>query len=1452
MAQTIRIEIPVEVQDNTGAVEGIKKKLEDLGKTSESVSKSLNSIGKTGARKGLMSFADIDSSSVSKVLSEVESGGSKIGRLWSTTTGVVNKLMSPLTSVASMLTSPLTGLASMAGASMGLADAVSTYSDFGATMSRVEALANANEEQMVRLTQTAKDMGATTKFSATESAEAFTYMAQAGWSVDDMISGIGGVMSLAAADGLDLASTTDIVSNALTAFGLSAKDTAQFADVLAVASSASNTDVYNLGESLKYAAPVMGALGYNIQDTALALGLMSNNAITGSMAGTALRTSLTNMASPTEAMATAMEKYGISLTDSEGNMKSLRGVMENLRSSLGGLSESEQTAAASTIFGKEAMSGMLAIINASEEDWQSLAAQIDNSAGAADRMAETMQDNLAGALEEMGGAVETAQITLGERLEPYITGVAGFVTEAMPAVEDAINDIMDFVDVKVGNISQKINALTLTDEWQNADLFGKIDLAWDKLIVEPSASWLKETGVHIATGIVGGMFSEAAKILPGGEEAGIMSWLSAGTLIKGADKAVSGIRKFTSVLSDISPVAGKVGLATAGVAAGIAAIAVAVDNYNQNLLDQNLEEHFGSLSLTADQIQELAEYVVPVEITADLKLANVNFEEAEQLVEEAEAALEANNFINWKVHRVGVDLTEVDKENLLTNTETFVTNVEESLEKEEYAAELSVKAILGEVESQEIVSQMQAWFKEDAEIVSTLGDAVTDLLQNALDEGTYNIDTSTAISIMQSKMLDMTNGAKQAELKGKLSWLELTSNGAALDADSWSAFVTEAGTYQQELLNAESANYQNVFAKLNQAAYNDPSRTGQVEQMKLLLGDAYNELGTTSLLNVWGTFQDSLSTAYGDELNTAKENISSSTQDWIKFFNSEMESAANMKGTVDPYQYLNSAMLNAETISGDLDKGTQLALMDRYETLFPTVEQLQGAIDSVYGENGEQLRKVPQAVMDAYYQAMEIGAAGGDDYAINALMAKQVAESFGGDKSSFMSMLEDAGITFEGLPEAFQEGLNRAFAETTDMDFTGLSDKLMESFSGEEVDWQAVESILNEYGFSVSEALSEQGIDVEGDVKANADGVNLDLDEISHRLEQSMSALTAEGVEFSVTAEGVQVDLTNVEVDSETAMGQIEAALGMETGTLSGAGIEVESGATVTIPSELVQVDTSDFQSAVGEAAEAEQPESVPVDAGADVKVGVDNVDASEAYVNTASEAQETFADPVPVDADAELNMTHNNSTSEVSRIYGEVDGEIKGKFASGFTANADVYVSLNWKITNPTASISVSASGGSATATIGSAAASAEGRFVDSPLLSWIGEDGPEFVIPVGASRRSRGLELWQQAGRMLGVPGYADGGIFAPYSLSNTFGETDSGGNAPGFNVSVPESKEAGDSGKPFQVSVNMNNTFEISGDNPTNILQMIKANMKTITDDLSKEIADRLADSFSNRPV
>lgn len=1419
MAQTIRIEIPVEVQDNTGAVEGIKKKLEDLGKTSESVSKSLNSIGKTSTRKGLMSFADIDSSSVSKVLSGVESGGSKIGRLWSTTTGVVNKLMSPLTSVTSMLTSPLTGLASMAGASMGLADAVSTYSDFGATMSRVEALANANTEQMARLTQTAKDMGASTKFSATESAEAFTYMAQAGWGVDDMISGIGGVMSLAAADGLDLASTTDIVSNALTAFGLSAKDTAQFADVLAVASSASNTDVYNLGESLKYAAPVMGALGYNIQDTALALGLMSNNAITGSMAGTALRTSLTNMASPTDAMATAMEKYGISLTDSEGNMKSLRGVMENLRSSLGGLSESEQTAAASTIFGKEAMSGMLAIINSSEEDWRSLAEQIDNSAGAADRMAETMQDNLAGALEEMGGAVETAQITLGERLEPYIAGVAGSVTDAMPTVEDAINGIMDFVDAKVGNISQKINALTLTDEWQNADLFGKIDLAWDKLIMEPSASWLKETGVHIATGVVGGMFSEAAKILPGGEEAGIMSWLSAGTLIKGADKAVSGIRKFASVLGEISPIAGKAGIAAAAVAAGITAVAVAVDNYNQKAIDDSLEKHFGKIALSAEQVEDVAAHILEQDYLVKVNASLGEIQNAEEFRSQAEEALASNDALEFK-GRIGIELTADEQQEYQDNVSTFIDSKIKELESKTYSAHIQVETYLGGTEEGQTLSQnIEQWARADNLELTNLSNDLQSAVESALANGIISVDEEAAISALQDKMNSITSRWKKAEAEAEWDWISQEYgrlSGADLESGAFEDVVESLHSQRESAELAIEEDAKNFYATLNAMEESGRISAAENDRYKELAGWAIRGQQGQELGRSLEFESNTLRDAYGDKLSS---NISQSQADVSEWIGGGGLDTLLQQGDVwQAADLLKSGgdLMNAGTGKGAFGVVTdadQAALSGLYESMKPDVTAMAGIIDE-YREAG---REIPQALMDSYNSAVEVGAASGDQEAAWAAYANQLLQT--GSDELVSALTDSSNPMYEGLrnalPEELRTALDRAAAETT-----------------------------------------TYPIALEG-LEAELEGIETNSDEVvakaQEEIEADLAELSAGGSTVEVAADGVEITLGQVLVDSGSAMEQIASAIGVTVAELEAAGIteaDIETGATITIPPELCQVDAAGLQEAIADLAANEEAGSVPAEATADVTVNPGNVDTSEVYANTASEAQDAFADPVPVDADTDLNMTHNNSASEVSRIYGEVDGEVKGKFASGFKANADVRVTLNWSLVNPTANISVGGAGtGSASV---SASLHAEGGIMAAPHLGIVAEDGPEAIIPLSGKRRNRGLELWQQAGLMLGIPMHADGGIFAPYSLSNTFGETDSGGNAHGFNLSVPESKEVGDSGKPFQVSVNMNNTFEISGDNPTNILQMIKANMKTITDDLSKEIADRLADSFSNRPV
>lgn len=320
---------------------------------------------------------------------------------------------------------------------VGLGTAViKTSSDFESAMSKVSAISGATGTDFDKLNKKAQEMGAKTKFSATESAEAFTYMAMAGWKTKDMLDGIDGIMSLAAADGLDLATTSDIVTDALTAFGLSAKDSGHFADVLAKASSSANTNVSMLGESFKYVAPVAGALGYSAEDTAIALGLMANAGIKGSQAGTALRSSISRLVKPTDDAAAMMDKYAISLTNTDGTMKPLGEVMDNLREKLGGLSEAEQAQAAVTLFGREAMSGMLAIVNASDSDYQSLTSSIYNADGAAQQMSDTMLNNLGGQLTLLKSALEGLAIQFGEILMPYIKQFVGWLQSLVQKLQE--------------------------------------------------------------------------------------------------------------------------------------------------------------------------------------------------------------------------------------------------------------------------------------------------------------------------------------------------------------------------------------------------------------------------------------------------------------------------------------------------------------------------------------------------------------------------------------------------------------------------------------------------------------------------------------------------------------------------------------------------------------------------------------------------------------------------------------------------------------------------------------------------------------------------------------------------------------------------------------------------------------------------------------------------------
>lgn len=337
--------------------------------------------------------------------------------------------------IGSIATKGLAVLGAAVTASTGVV--VKLGMDFESQMSKVQAISGATGDELLQLTDKAKEMGKKTKFSATESAQALEYMAMAGWKTDDMLGGLEGIMNLAAASGEDLASTSDIVTDALTAFGMAASDSGHFADVLATASSNANTNVGMMGETFKYVAPVAGALGFSAEDTALAIGLMANSGIKAGQAGTSLRAILSRMAKPTKEVQSAMDKLGISLTNSDGSMKSLNEIMGDLRNGFASLSEAEKAEMASALGGQEAMSGLLAIVNASDDDFNKLSGAIANCDGAAADMAETMNDNLKGKLTILKSSLEGLGLDLYESMESPLKNLASLGIDAVNELTEA-------------------------------------------------------------------------------------------------------------------------------------------------------------------------------------------------------------------------------------------------------------------------------------------------------------------------------------------------------------------------------------------------------------------------------------------------------------------------------------------------------------------------------------------------------------------------------------------------------------------------------------------------------------------------------------------------------------------------------------------------------------------------------------------------------------------------------------------------------------------------------------------------------------------------------------------------------------------------------------------------------------------------------------------------------
>ena len=626
MAETVRIEIPIETVDNTDPE--LSKVTQNLNKMKDAADKANSSTKKAGetvskfdksaqkTQKSLASWAKEKyevlleaKDKISPVLQTIGSGLKNFGsRAWNVTLKAVDYATAPIRGVINLLKNPILQAGAVLGVSVGLADTINTYKDFEAAMSQVQAISGSTQSDLTRLTAKAKEMGATTKFTAAESAEAFNYMAMAGWNAEQMMGGIEGILNLAAASGEDLGTTSDIVTDALTAFGLKASDATHFSDVLAQASSSANTDVGMMGETFKYVASMAGSLSYSIEDVALMTGLMANSGIKSTQAGTALNSVLTRLATNSSGAADAIAALGVNFYDSAGNARPLGTVMGELREATKGMNQEQKSSLANTVAGMEAQKGLLAILNASEEDYNKLADAISNADGASKRMSDTMMDNLSGDITLFQSAVDGLKISLGERMSnSWLRDIVQWLTAQVPKAEQLFSDAMDSAERKLDSIKRKFKDISATDEWQNADFFGKGKILWDEYIVQPFSEWWSskgkakmnviagDIGNAIGTGLtvgvatilgigisetidegntlgasfakgfsegfdfdavasklwdgLGSVVSKASKLLPGGESADLSSVLSAALLMKiatplvGMGKGAAGLGK---------------------------------------------------------------------------------------------------------------------------------------------------------------------------------------------------------------------------------------------------------------------------------------------------------------------------------------------------------------------------------------------------------------------------------------------------------------------------------------------------------------------------------------------------------------------------------------------------------------------------------------------------------------------------------------------------------------------------------------------------------------------------------------------------------------------------------------------------------------------------------------------------------------------------------------------
>lgn len=1653
--KVIKIEIPIETKDNTGpVVDNISEKMENLDSAAKKAQKSMentvNSANKaakgfenasrrvSGFEKSVGSGFDNASKKVSGFEKSVNKTQKSLlammkekyqllleakdritptvkqaityvksltGKTWKVTLKAVDLVTSPVRRVFGLLKSPLVAAGVTISAGAGIADTVKTYADFEAAMSEVKAISGATSEEFAQLTEKANQMGAITKFTASESAEAFKYMAQAGWDAKEMMDGIEGLMALAAASGEDLGTTSDIVTDALTAFGMAAKDSGRFADVMAMAASATNTDVAKMGETFKYVAPVAGSLGYSIEDTAVAIGLMANNGIKASQAGISLRSLLTNLTHPVGQAADAIDELKISITNADGSVKPLSQTLQELREKFRALSESERAQYAAMLAGQEGMSGLLAIVNASDQDFADLTEQINNSSGAAQEMADIMMDNLSGKFELFTGALDSMKMSLGEKFKPYLIEALDWLTNKVPDVENALLTAANSFDRFVEKTKSKIDEFTATDEWQNADLFGKIGIAWDELVAEPFSDWwngsgktkvagvARDIGVGIGTAIstgimalmgidvssvvdegssIGRQFAEgftegmngvsiagalgtlltgslssAAKFLPGGEAPDITSLLSAAALAKvagpmfslgsGVFKAGKGIYKSAtggvlkkvignfSVADELAGVgnvsgsgllglAGKAGTALGSGASTSAGLAVAGGG-------AILGGVVGGATLISGGMDAFDAYNSYK--SGNKEAAKAQGTSAGLKVGGVAAGAAAGAAIGSVIPGLGTVVGGLIGVGIGGLAGRFGGNkVKEDYEEATAAAENLEQKSKYALEGAKFDSQeLKEAFDDTNVSAEQFGAMMQEATSNKIRDSFGDIKLSmqeiqeAAEQIVFADQAEALNKFSAAAETADSSLSTLQSSFQTMDKLNWKASLG------MELDEGDISEYISAVDAMIESSkqYLEDKHYEATAAIDLLIEPGNETDMTTGLNQMYSDLQSKIESLGGDlkaKVNVALEDgvITLDEQAEITNLQNQIADITNQISKAETeasFQSLkikySGASLDAESFASlvsEIQANVQEAASQYDEALQVSLTSLNlqlqnGAISQ------EQFDEQLQALTEGYQAKIT-----DLSVRVESFELQSIADSFGSELDGILPDLE--GTVAERLGTAMHNAIssgvdveNWDLATATEwLDLDGLSaetqaavaemmsqvaasmpDQMTSALEGSSVDMS--ESVNNmvksgienadftEAGAAVTQKLGEDmsSMDMSESVAGLQEGLqtslmtsveNIDLADVgilmNQKLGEAMSSVDMsesdaglqEGLQSSLTASLENIDLTEVGGMMNQKLGEAMSSVDMSE---SGAGIQ--EGIQNSLTAALEGIDLSESAQMINTSIVTALSSTEGIDMSgftaamqSSITSSIDSLDYSgvtTAVGNGISNA---------------ITATMGTIQGAIDTLYSNVGSAINTAFSAGFSTTTTVTITANYKLANPSATISFSG-GGSGTATVsGSISSHANGGFAYGPELTWWGEDGPEVIIPLGSKRRQRGLELWAQAGEMLGVGKHADGGFIGSSgssnkniwenteSLTEPISESDSGTS----DVSTVIESERNSDTKEVNLSVTVNPQFVISSTSQRedDILQIIKMHMKELADDLGGELADRLGEVFSNMPV